>query len=426
MVQKDMAEQGLRISMLTASVKELGGAEAMVRALADGLAGRGHAVQVISLDTEAVGSATRFGQPQSVTVNSRATDRYADRASRGGLFKAWWQMRCLWNPVIEKQLLDTLKAHRPDVIHTHKVRGFPRGLWPMLKDSTDCPVLHTCHDIELLTPMHTLPVPSTNPMSRTLQLVYQLSARRPSVRTDAMTAPSEFLLDLHRASGLFQGVSNHRVPNFTDIGLKGDPPRELTIDQFSPDERPLNLLFIGRLVLEKGVLDLCDAVERLNRQRRRFTLTIAGDGPLQERIQDRQAGDPDVIFSGSVRGREKQALFDHSSVVVVPSRSDEAFGLVAAEAICRFRPVLASDRGGLPEVVRDGVSGWIFNGRDPGGLQQALEGILKERQRLPVYSRSCREEASRFHPDRALDQYEAIYREAIDGSPQPSGQTRGS
>ena len=65
--------------------------------------------------------------------------------------------------------------------------------------------------------------------------------------------------------------------------------------------------------------------------------------------------------------------------MVVPSDQPEPFGLVAIEAFARGRPVVASDAGGLADIVTDGVDGWLFPPRDVAALTEVLRGLSRER-----------------------------------------------
>ncbi len=104
-------------------------------------------------------------------------------------------------------------------------------------------------------------------------------------------------------------------------------------------------LAVGRLVSEKG-FDVAIAAARAAG----VPLTIAGEGPDEQRLRTLAAG-ADVTFAGWVPSERLGELRAGAAVVLVPSRWEEPFGYVALDALAAGVPVLASDRGGLPEVV---------------------------------------------------------------------------
>jgi len=118
-------------------------------------------------------------------------------------------------------------------------------------------------------------------------------------------------------------------------------------------------LFAGRLSVEKGIEILIEAWNR-HPVGSLGILRICGDGELRGRVEAWAAGRADVDFKGQCSEEAVSQLVDEAAVVVIPSTWEEPFGLVAVEAMAHGRPVLASDRGALPELVGDD-GGWVVN-----------------------------------------------------------------
>jgi glycosyltransferase involved in cell wall biosynthesis len=98
-------------------------------------------------------------------------------------------------------------------------------------------------------------------------------------------------------------------------------------------------------------------------------------------------------------------------VSVIPSL-EEGFGIPAAEAMGCEVPVVASDAGGLPEVVENGVTGLVVPRGDPGALAKAIATLLQDPERRRVMGRAGRQRALRlFDWDRSAEQFEQLYRE---------------
>jgi len=161
-----------------------------------------------------------------------------------------------------------------------------------------------------------------------------------------------------------------------DLGLAHDVipnPYDDALFRLRPEvPRDRDLLFVGRLVSDKGVYLLLQALSLLPGWR----LTIVGDGPeasaLPWRAEEWKVGDR-VTFTGPKRGEELARLINAHRILVVPSRWAEPFGIVALEGAASGCTVVASDRGGLPDAV--GPCGGVFASGDAATLAQALENV---------------------------------------------------
>jgi len=161
---------------------------------------------------------------------------------------------------------------------------------------------------------------------------------------------------------------------------------------------PPEVLYAGRLSAEKGILDLLAAVDN------GMKLTIAGDGPLRERV-------PGAL--GFVPHDELGPLYDRAAVVAVPSRR-EGFGVACAEAMAHGRPVVAAAVGGLLDLVVDEETGLLVPPGDVGALREALRRLLADeelRARLGANARRRAEETLSW--ERVTDRTLAAYEEAI-------------
>jgi len=138
-------------------------------------------------------------------------------------------------------------------------------------------------------------------------------------------------------------------------------------------ERKRELVFLGRLVQEKGLDLLLQALSRLRQRNLRPQLSVVGAGPEQTRMEElTQTLDlgSQVQFRGPKSGGELSDTLNEHQTLVVPSRYDEPFGVVALEGIACGCAVVASSGGGLPEAI--GLCGITFPNGDIGALEQAL------------------------------------------------------
>ncbi len=163
--------------------------------------------------------------------------------------------------------------------------------------------------------------------------------------------------------------------NGYDAGLfRPLPPDPALRARYAPDGAPL-LLYAGRLVTFKGLDHLLDAMALLPHAH----LLLAGEGPHHANLEARAArlGIADrVRFLGPVPHTDLPGLHAISDVFVMPSTDHETFCLAACEAMSCARPVIASDIGGLVEVVRDGETGLLAPPADSAALAAGIGALL--------------------------------------------------
>jgi glycosyltransferase involved in cell wall biosynthesis len=167
-------------------------------------------------------------------------------------------------------------------------------------------------------------------------------------------------------------------------------------------------LFLGRFSPEKGVHLAIDAAERAG-----VRLVLAGAAqPAEREYFDRQIGprlSSRVVWVGEVGGAEKRDLLSRASCLLFPVQWEEPFGMVLIEAMASGTPVVALRRGSVPEVVEDGVTGFV---RDD------LEGLvagLREIQRLDPSIVRART-VLRFDVKAMAAGYEEVYRRVLRGA----------
>ena len=142
-------------------------------------------------------------------------------------------------------------------------------------------------------------------------------------------------------------------------------------------------------------------------------LLLAGDGPERQRIENKAAKScfaDDVRFVGEIA--EPEELLSIADVFLMPSEK-ESFGLAALEAMACHVPVIASNTGGLPELIQHGVSGFMSNIGDTDDMAANTLQILDE-HKLPVFKKNAIERAHDFEIHKILPQYERVYEKAIE------------
>ena len=197
-----------------------------------------------------------------------------------------------------------------------------------------------------------------------------------------------------------EGVPRARL---SVVPLCCDPPGTAA-DSPAPD-RPLRVLWMGRVDLMKGFPYFVQALEQL--PARHLDVTVAGT--LCVRRECLPSG---VTYRGAVPYGDTDSLYAAADVLVAPTLSD-GFGRTQLEAMRAGVPVITTPHCGA--VVTDGVDGFVVPARDPAALAGALERLLDERARLGPMRAAARAKASAF----SFERYAVSLLAELDGNALP-------
>ena len=149
-------------------------------------------------------------------------------------------------------------------------------------------------------------------------------------------------------------------------------PNYIDIEKYTPQFDPGNYaLYFGRLAPEKGIGTLIRSAVKLG-----IVLKIAGNGPSVEKLKQLAYGYKNIQFLGYVGGSELWKLVQNSRVVVLPSEWYENAPISLLEAYACGKPVLGAQIGGIPEMVKEGETGVLFNSMDENSLTEKLEDFF--------------------------------------------------
>lgn len=190
------------------------------------------------------------------------------------------------------------------------------------------------------------------------------------------------------------------IPNQADLeGAAGEPHIE---------NRHNRIICVARLSEEKGHRYLFEAMKKVAIDIPGVELVLVGDGAMKNELAE-AAKNLNVKFLGRLSHREALNEVAASDVFVLPSLG-EGMGIVIAEAQALGVPVVATAVGGIPDLIEDGVSGFLVPPKDPGALAAALVKVLRmsdpERQKITENAYANR---AKYDPAVIADQYDNLY-----------------
>jgi glycosyltransferase involved in cell wall biosynthesis len=226
---------------------------------------------------------------------------------------------------------------------------------------------------------------------------------------------NQALLNLCTSNAMIEELTSHGIER-VDLWQKGvdtemfQPHLASTkmrshLTQGHPDSTLL--LYVGRLGAEKEIDKIKPVLEAIPNAR----LALVGNGPYREALQEYFAGTP-THFVGYLQGLELASAYASADAFIFPSRT-ETLGLVLLEAMAAGCPVIAARSGGIPDIVTDGVNGFLFDPDDQNGATRATERLLQDQHRKETLRQAARQEAESWGWGAATHQLVGYYQQAI-------------
>ncbi len=280
-----------------------------------------------------------------------------------------------------RRLKKAIKEEKPDIAHLHNIAHQMSPAIIRVLKRNNIPVIQTLHDYKIVCPNYRLF--SKNEVcfkckggkfyncamrkcmngSRLKSILAAIEAylnKDIYKQVDLFIAPSEFMKKICVEGGIPENkirvMRNFVSPSFMTAGIENKPE-----DYF---------FYYGRLSGEKGIDILLEATKKEN-----FNLKIAGVGPDHERLKSEIKNwklEDRVELIGPKYGEELKKLIGGARAVIVPSIWPENMPLNILESMFLGRPVIASMIGGIPEIIKDGKTGFLF---EPGNVDSLLSKI---------------------------------------------------
>ncbi len=378
-----------------------GGAERVTVDLRDGLRARGHDARLFAT------TAHDFPLPNQADFTCFGTNA--------------WPRRLLQvnNPSAVAALRRALKEFRPDVVHVRMfLTQLSPGILPLL---ADVPALLHIGNYQTICPLNTRILPDKSTCTfRAGAACYrqgcvsEMGLARTMVQLRAWRKrQGVFRLIVANSHALAETLRQNDVPVTTVIwnGTRTVSARPRL------DDPPL-IAYAGRLMPLKGVDVLLHAMAIGVRTMPSARLLVIGEGPDRSRLEALIAAlslQEHVTMCGHLAGPRLHELLGTAWVQAVPSSYLEPFANVTAEAMMRGTAVVATATGGTPEVVQEGVTGYLVASGDTERLAERLMRVLGDRALAERMGAAGRTEAlSNFTVDRMLDQFEEAYVRVLD------------
>lgn len=384
----------MRILLVHNYYQQRGGEDVAVENERDLLRAHGHDVEFYSVNNDAIRGAWRKAVTAVLTVH---------------------------NPWSKAAMAERLRQFRPDVVHVHNF--FPM-LSPSIFDAcreAGTPSVMTLHNFRIMCPTSILYHDGAI-RERSLKHSAMWALPRRVYRSSFLaTLPLVVMVDFHKWAGtwrrkvdVFVALTEFAKAKFVEGGLaaehivvKGNAAADpLAGAKVDPAPRS-GALFVGRLSEEKGIATLLSAWRGVG-----YPLRIAGDGPLRGMCE--AAANKHITCLGPLKRDQVSAEMRRASFLVLPSICYEMFPMTIVEAFANGLPVIASDLGGLPNLLEGGAAGLTFKPMDAQDLRTKALWAAAHPEQMGGMGRAARAAFEEKYTDaRNYSNLMAIYEGAI-------------
>jgi N-acetyl-alpha-D-glucosaminyl L-malate synthase BshA len=304
---------------------------------------------------------------------------------------------------LSSKLVDVVRFEKLDLLHVHYAIPHASAAYmakQILKTyNINIPVITTLHGTDITLVGRD---PSYNPV-----VTFSIN------ESDGVTAVSE---DLKKDTLNHFNITKEIqvIPNFIDLSRFNLKPREHFKKAIAPgDERVITHTSNFRKV--KRTMDVIQIFKKI-KEKIPSKLLMVGDGPERANNEKlcRELGIvDDVRFLGKQDAVEE--ILSVTDLFLMPSES-ESFGLAALEAMACKVPVIATNVGGIPELIVNGVTGFMSNVGDIDDMAKNALHILEDCERLNIFKKAALNRAKKFELSLILPHYEAYYQKIVDAS----------
>ncbi|MCQ2157792.1 MAG: glycosyltransferase family 4 protein [Bacteroidales bacterium] len=356
---------------------EVGGAEVIVREQAHSLSSRGYDVFVVCL-----------GRSESIIEEELSgirvyrvpfCNRYwpEDWASHSAADHVLWQLKDRYNRDVAGYVKGIILSERPQLAICHNLSGLSVSVWDVLSKA-GVKILQYVHD-QYLVCLKSVCYDGWKYCEKPCLkcTLAKFGARKQSSGVNGFVAVSNYVAERLLSLGYFRNVPYRVIHNARNLLLCSR--RYDTLDV-------LTIGYIGAVSRVKGVHVLIEAFMSSGIDARLLIAGHCGDKVYDEELRSMCGSNKRIEFLGYMNSAD---FYDRIDCLVVPSLWPDTFPTVAFESCAAGVPVVASNIGGLPEIVKDGVNGFLFEPGNASALSSILRRLSDDRIILSAMSANC-------------------------------------
>ncbi len=354
-----------------------GGAEVVVESIAQELQNLNHEVVIITLGRR--NDLIKSDRLSVYRIKPFNVFSFLDINERPIWLRIFWHPLDVFNFSGYFQTKKILKSENPDLVITHNLKGLGY-LTPLAIKRSGIRHWHTLHDVQLSRPSGLIIFGQEKPFL-IIDKVYEKICRFLFASPELIISPSQWLYKFYRTRGFFSQSKKIILPNPVNIKRVDHPAEPVT------KKEKIELIYVGQIVSAKGIKFLIEACRKL--PQKNWHLTIVGSGQAEEEVREMIVGNNNFTFVGRVDSSKMIDYYRQADLTVVPSLCYENSPTVIYESLVANVPVIASDIGGIPEIVKDGFNGYTFATGNEKNFIEVLEHFLSRPELIAELKKNC-------------------------------------
>jgi glycosyltransferase involved in cell wall biosynthesis len=325
---------------------------------------------------------------------------YLDINKKPEILRLIWWFFNIFNFSGKNQVKNILQTEKPDVVMTHNLTGIS-FLIPRLIKKMKIKNIHTLHDIQLAYPSGLLFWGKEKDFINIffLRVWYEKLVCWIFGSPEIVISPSKWLLEFYSERGFFKNSEMVVLPNPVKID-EGIPRLKEVIEVARDDIVGIQFLFVGTIEEYKGILFLIKTMKNFSGK---FILRIVGNGRDIEKAKKLADRDERFEFMGSKNREEIAEIFANSDCLIFPTLVYENLPTVILEAFYFGLPVVASKIGGIPELVEENKTGWMFEPKCEQELKQIIDRILSKPEEIDKMREECFKKSEEFRVENYIN-----------------------
>lgn len=385
-----------------------GGSEKYYFELADILKENGHEVAFFSMDNEKnISTGEKEYFVEKIDLNT------------GSKLKA---MEVIYSKKNYKKMLQAIDDFKPDIVH---LNNFQRQLSASVVKAAkkrNIPIVYTAHDLQAICPAISMLDANNNVCTECMQGKYKNCFKKKCVKNSKLKSLLGSIEGkYYRRNKIYTNIINKIItPSFfyKDMLVKDGIPEDRVVgihnfikieDYNIKTEDDGYALYLGRLSKEKGIIKLIEAISIAVEINDKIKLYIAGAGPEEEKIKEiikDKKLENNVTMLGFLNQKEVKDYIRKASFLIIPSIWYENCPYSVLETQAIGKPIIGSNLGGIPELVKDNENGIIYQYDDVNELAYKIEELFKDKKLREKYSKNAKEYANKEYSKEAY--YEKI------------------
>lgn len=342
-----------------------GGAEDIVKILADYLSSQGHTVFIISTIPDNLKKPTvkkeKVGKLNIYRIGGYNVASYYNLSKLGSFWRYYWHIYDLLSFKSKVLFKEIVEKEEPDIMWLHNLKGIGFNISSIVKNNKAKYIL-TIHDVQYYDPSGLLIY------GNRLGFVYKLArsiylkiVKKILSDPDLLISPSQWLLEFYRSKSLFINTKSIQLLN---------PLPVFNVKETQKIDKT-KIVFVGQLNKHKGIDSLVKAINIFNgKEKNKLYLDIYGKGPLEKQIEENEY----IELKGWTEFSYIPELLNHYDLVVIPSLCYENSPTTIRIAKQLCLPVLGSDLGGIPELLNLDKGDYLFK---PNNIDSLIEELIR-------------------------------------------------